>query len=91
MLLPPPKKKKSPFKIVHFPCLNDFSKAVNTLHKIFCASTLFEMHYLYITFIFIMLQAGIINDEIMRKVPQRGRKRFVSEGDGGLVKDSLAW
>jgi len=38
-----------------------------------------------------MLQAGIINDEIMRKVPQRGRKRFVSEGDGGLVKDSLAW
>lgn len=36
-------------------------------------------------------QAGIINDEIMRKVPQRGRKRFVSEGDGGLVKDSLAW
>jgi len=36
-------------------------------------------------------QAGIINDDIMRKMPSRGRKRFVSEGDGGLVKDSSFW
>jgi len=36
-------------------------------------------------------QAGIINDDIVRKMPSRGRKRFVSEGDGGLVKDSTFW
>jgi len=36
-------------------------------------------------------QAGIINDDIVRKMPSRGRKRFVSEGDGGLVKDSSFW
>jgi len=35
-------------------------------------------------------QAGIINDDIVKKMPARGRKRFVSEGDGGLIKDS-AW
>ena len=35
-------------------------------------------------------QAGIINDEVVRKMPCRGRKRFVSEGDGGLVKET-AW
>jgi len=33
-------------------------------------------------------QAGIINDDIVKKMPSRGRKRFVSEGDGGLIKDS---
>merc|ERR1711963_49083 len=32
--------------------------------------------------------AGIINDEVVRKMPSRGRKRFVSEGDGGLVKET---
>jgi hypothetical protein len=32
-------------------------------------------------------QAGIINDDIVKKMPSRGRKRFVSEGDGGLIKD----
>jgi len=32
-------------------------------------------------------QAGIINDDIVKKMPARGRKRFVSEGDGGLIKD----
>merc|ERR1719326_682848 len=32
--------------------------------------------------------AGIINDEVVRKMPSRGRKRFVSEGDGGLIKES---
>uniref|UniRef100_A0A0B6YPD9 Programmed cell death protein 4 n=1 Tax=Arion vulgaris TaxID=1028688 RepID=A0A0B6YPD9_9EUPU len=31
---------------------------------------------------------GIINTDILHDVPQRGRKRFVSEGDGGRVKDS---
>jgi len=29
---------------------------------------------------------GIITDELVRKMPTRGRKRFVSEGDGGRVK-----
>jgi len=33
-------------------------------------------------------QAGIINDDIVKKMPSRGRKRFVSEGDGGLVKET---
>jgi len=33
-------------------------------------------------------QAGIINDDIVKKMPARGRKRFVSEGDGGLIKDA---
>lgn len=33
-------------------------------------------------------QARIINDDIVKKMPCRGRKRFVSEGDGGLIKDS---
>lgn len=36
-------------------------------------------------------QAGIINDDILKKMPSRGRKRFVSEGDGGLIKDSSFW
>ncbi|GFS07527.1 programmed cell death protein 4 [Elysia marginata] len=31
---------------------------------------------------------GIINTAILNDVPQRGRKRFVSEGDGGQVKES---
>jgi len=32
---------------------------------------------------------GIITDELLRKMPTRGRKRFVSEGDGGRVKDNF--
>ena len=36
-------------------------------------------------------QAGIIIDDIAKKMPSRGRKRFVSEGDGGLIKDSSFW
>jgi len=36
-------------------------------------------------------QAGIVNDDIVRKMPSRGRKRFVSEGDGGRIKDSSFW
>lgn len=39
----------------------------------------------------ICFQAGIINDDIVKKMPSRGRKRFVSEGDGGLIKDSSFW
>ncbi|KAK9508469.1 hypothetical protein O3M35_006022 [Rhynocoris fuscipes] len=36
-------------------------------------------------------RAGFISDELVKKMPGRGRKRFVSEGDGGRVKDlSLA-
>ncbi|ODN05858.1 Programmed cell death protein 4 [Orchesella cincta] len=30
---------------------------------------------------------GFITDEVVRQVPIRGRKRFVSEGDGGKVKE----
>jgi programmed cell death protein 4 len=29
---------------------------------------------------------GFVTDELVRKMPSRGRKRFVSEGDGGRVK-----
>ncbi|KAG8231239.1 hypothetical protein J437_LFUL005913 [Ladona fulva] len=31
-------------------------------------------------------KAGFLTDEVIRKVPTRGRKRFVSEGDGGRIK-----
>jgi len=31
--------------------------------------------------------SGFILDEVVRLVPTRGRKRFVSEGDGGKVKE----
>jgi len=33
--------------------------------------------------------AGILTDELVRKMPSRGRKRFVSEGDGGLIREGL--
>jgi programmed cell death protein 4 len=33
-------------------------------------------------------KAGLITDELLRKMPTRGRKRFVSEGDGGRIKDN---
>jgi len=36
-------------------------------------------------------QSGIINDDIVRRMPSRGRKRFVSEGDGGAVKEPNYW
>lgn len=32
-------------------------------------------------------KAGFISDELLKKMPGRGRKRFVSEGDGGRFKD----
>uniref|UniRef100_A0A4D5R9K7 Programmed cell death protein 4 n=1 Tax=Scolopendra viridis TaxID=118503 RepID=A0A4D5R9K7_SCOVI len=35
-------------------------------------------------------QSGFMSDEIMRKMPSRGRKRFVSEGDGGRIKEEIA-
>lgn len=31
--------------------------------------------------------AGLIDEAMMQKIPARGRKRFVSEGDGGRFKD----
>lgn len=31
--------------------------------------------------------AGLISEELFQKLPARGRKRFVSEGDGGRFKD----
>ncbi|GBM41236.1 Programmed cell death protein 4 [Araneus ventricosus] len=31
-------------------------------------------------------KAGFLTEEIVKKLPSRGRKRFVSEGDGGAVK-----
>lgn len=34
-------------------------------------------------------KAEILTDEIMKRMPSRGRKRFVSEGDGGRIKESL--
>ncbi|KAK6635190.1 hypothetical protein RUM44_000441 [Polyplax serrata] len=33
-------------------------------------------------------KAGFLTEQIIKRVPSRGRKRFVSEGDGGRVKDS---
>lgn len=32
-------------------------------------------------------KAGFLPDEVVKKMPMRGRKRFVSEGDGGRIKD----
>lgn len=34
-----------------------------------------------------MYTVGILTEEIYKELPARGRKRFVSEGDGGRVKD----
>lgn len=33
--------------------------------------------------------AGVITDELLRKMPTRNRKRFVSEGDGARVNENL--
>ncbi|XP_075222554.1 programmed cell death 4 [Lycorma delicatula] len=32
-------------------------------------------------------KAGFLTEAVTRRMPTRGRKRFVSEGDGGLIKD----
>lgn len=34
-------------------------------------------------------RAGFLTDKIIRNMPSRGRKRFVSEGDGGHIKTPL--
>lgn len=34
-------------------------------------------------------KAGFLPDHVVRQMPSRGRKRFVSEGDGGLIKDNV--
>ncbi|XP_054259063.1 programmed cell death protein 4 [Macrosteles quadrilineatus] len=34
--------------------------------------------------------AGFISEDMVKKMPTRGRKRFVSEGDGGRIKDNKA-
>ncbi|XP_045581755.1 programmed cell death protein 4 [Procambarus clarkii] len=31
--------------------------------------------------------AKVVSDDVVKKLPVRGRKRFVSEGDGGRIKD----
>ncbi|XP_014769416.1 programmed cell death protein 4 [Octopus bimaculoides] len=33
-------------------------------------------------------KSGVLSRELYQELPQRGRKRFVSEGDGGRIKDS---
>ncbi|GAB1604305.1 programmed cell death protein 4-like [Argonauta hians] len=40
-------------------------------------------------FVTMCFKAGFLSKELYHEVPQRGRKRFVSEGDGGRVKDPL--
>jgi len=32
---------------------------------------------------------GFVSEEVVRQLPVRGRKRFVSEGDGGKIKEDL--
>lgn len=34
-------------------------------------------------------RAGFLSDKVIRNMPSRGRKRFVSEGDGGHIKPQL--
>ncbi|KAL0269827.1 UNVERIFIED_CONTAM: hypothetical protein PYX00_007433 [Menopon gallinae] len=35
-------------------------------------------------------KTGFLTDNIMKRIPCRGRKRFVSEGDGGRIKEQQA-
>ena len=47
----------------------------------------------------ICIAKGVFSEDLLAEMPERGRKRFVSEGDGGLIKDNrfvitepvLAW
>lgn len=32
--------------------------------------------------------AGLVSDALLKELPSKGRKRFVSEGDGGKIKDN---
>ncbi|XP_076436179.1 programmed cell death protein 4-like [Babylonia areolata] len=41
------------------------------------------------TFAAMCHKEGFMSEAVYRDLPQRGRKRFVSEGDGGKVKDTL--
>ncbi|XP_014255101.1 programmed cell death protein 4 isoform X2 [Cimex lectularius] len=40
-------------------------------------------------FIGLCHKAGIISDQLVKRMPFRGRKRFVSEGDGGRIKELI--
>jgi len=42
-------------------------------------------------FVVMSRKASYIDDETVRKLPNRGRKRFVSEGDGGKLKVDIDW
>jgi len=33
------------------------------------------------------LEKNVFNEDLLKEMPERGRKRFVSEGDGGKIKD----
>lgn len=41
-------------------------------------------------FVTLCHKEGFLSDALLRDLPQRGRKRFVSEGDGGAVKQTAA-
>lgn len=36
----------------------------------------------------ICIAKGVFSEDLLAEMPERGRKRFVSEGDGGLIKDN---
>jgi programmed cell death protein 4 len=36
----------------------------------------------------ICVKKGVFGEELLMELPERGRKRFVSEGDGGKIKDN---
>merc|ERR1719244_1015255 len=36
----------------------------------------------------ICVKKGVFGEELLKELPERGRKRFVSEGDGGKIKDN---
>jgi len=40
-------------------------------------------------FVLRALRHAVVTDEVVRQVPTRGRKRFVSEGDGGKIKEEV--
>lgn len=35
--------------------------------------------------------AGFLSEEVVKRMPTRGRKRFVSEGDGGRIKEQIVY
>jgi programmed cell death protein 4 len=36
----------------------------------------------------ICLEKRVFSEDLLKEMPERGRKRFVSEGDGGKIKDN---